>query len=200
MLDSVQARSSMFEPLEERRMLSAAVILQIGGTTGDDTIVVERVGNTITVTENGNVQVFQRGGISVIVIDGNEGDDLIDLRKADLRSRVEGDDGDDTILGSNRNDRLEGDAGNDVVKGNHGNDKLIGDDGRDTLKGGAGDDHLDGGNDRDRLFGDSGNDNIDSRDTFWEDDDFGGSGTDHATIDDLLGLNDDTKDIEHVDS
>jgi Ca2+-binding RTX toxin-like protein len=84
--------------------------------------------------------------------------------------------GDDTIVGSNRdetidagpgNDFLDGDAGDDVLVGNFGNDWIVGGGGndtiegsagRDTLLGGTGNDLLIGGANPDRLYGESGAD------------------------------------------
>lgn len=53
---------------------------------------------------------------------------------------------------------IEGDAGNDHLIGGAGPDTLLGGDGKDMLKGRGGDDLLDGGAGKDNLDGGSGND------------------------------------------
>ena len=84
--------------------------------------------------------------------------------------------GDDTIVGTNRNDLLFGNAGNDrltasigddlaaagrdndIVTGDDGNDLLWGNRGNDSVEGGNGNDFLWGGKDDDTLIGGAGND------------------------------------------
>ncbi len=70
--------------------------------------------------------------------------------------------GNDTFVGTSRNDRLLSNAGNDTVQGGGGNDiiaagrdndVLLGGDGNDLMFGNRGNDNLDGGNGDDVLFG-----------------------------------------------
>ncbi len=72
-----------------------------------------------------------------------------------------------TINGNEGNNRLTGTSRNDVINGNGGNDKLSGGAGADTLNGGAGKDELNGGSGNDILDGGSGSDELE-----------GGSGND----------------------
>ncbi|MDR6264351.1 calcium-binding protein [Roseobacter sp. N2S] len=81
-----------------------------------------------------------------------------------------------TLIGTNKDERFEADAGNDTVRakggadqllGGAGNDKLFGDDGFDLIIGDAGNDKMYGGNDNDTLDGGLGNDKL-----------FGGAGDD----------------------
>lgn len=72
-----------------------------------------------------------------------------------------------TINGNEGNNRLTGTSRNDVINGNGGNDKLSGGAGADTLNGGAGKDELNGGFGNDILDGGSGSDELE-----------GGSGND----------------------
>ena len=97
------------------------------------------------------------------MIDGNAGND-----------RILGRAGDDRLTGGLGNDRIFGGAGNDTIAGVQGNDWLNGGAGNDTISGdanntgdrtsfdrifgAAGDDTLHGGDSRDRIFGGSGND------------------------------------------
>jgi VCBS repeat-containing protein len=72
-----------------------------------------------------------------------------------------------TINGNEGNNRLTGTSRNDVINGNGGNDRLSGGSGDDTLNGGAGKDKLNGGSGNDVLDGGSGSDELE-----------GGSGND----------------------
>ena len=117
--------------------------------------------------------------LGTIAVLGNGGNDFIDARAVTKFSvLLDGDAGNDTLLGGAKNDTLCGDAGADSIFGSAGNDMLIGGDGNDTLLGGsgndvllgqAGDDKLDGGAGNDTLLGGAGNDSI-----------LGGAGDDKA--------------------
>ena len=72
-----------------------------------------------------------------------------------------------TINGNEGNNRLTGTSRNDVINGNGGNDRLNGGSGADILNGGAGKDELNGGSGNDVLDGGSGSDELE-----------GGSGND----------------------
>ena len=114
----------------------------VAGGNGDD---------TISVT---NIDLVCRGSI---VLQGNNGDDLLTGQNAKIgamRLRMEGDDGNDTIVGTQGNDTLSGDAGNDRIKGGLGNDLIFGGTGIDSLNGDGGDDTLIGGDGSDTLIGD----------------------------------------------
>ncbi len=89
---------------------------------------------------------------------------------------INGNDGDDVIIGSSIDDTINGGFGNDSIRGGAGNDVLNGDEGNDTLNGGSGDDVLTGGGGADGLSGFSGNDLLNGN----ADDDtlFGGGGND----------------------
>ncbi|MBI1312449.1 hypothetical protein GC176_14250 [bacterium] len=114
-----------------------------------------------------------------IIIDGGDGNDLIDARQAAFAVSLAGGAGNDTILGSVYDDSLSGDdgddsllglAGNDLIHGGTGNDTLRGGAQSDTLVGEAGDDNLrgngssgdvlSGGPGNDTLNGDAGNDQL----------------------------------------
>ncbi|MBE9041748.1 hypothetical protein IQ235_13260, partial [Oscillatoriales cyanobacterium LEGE 11467] len=77
--------------------------------------------------------------------------------------------GDDTVLGTNRNDLLFGNAGNDRLDGMIGddiiaagrdNDVITGGDGNDLIWGNRGNDSIEGGNDNDTLLGGKDNDTL----------------------------------------
>ena len=82
----------------------------------------------------------------------------IDASKVKRGIKIEGNDNNNTIIGSSYNDTIEGDDGNDLINGGSGNDYLEGDDGRDSLIGDAGNDTLDGGDGNDTLTGGAGRD------------------------------------------
>lgn len=138
----------------------------VSGGGGDDTITVLEV---------------NRAGLASISLDGNGGNDLVDASAAvvgNVKLRLNGDAGDDSLIGSNFDDRIDGGAGDDSLIGNDGDDSILGGDGSDTvdagdgndtvnggdnndsLSGGAGDDSIFGGLDNDTLMGDDGNDTL----------------------------------------
>lgn len=65
-------------------------------------------------------------------IKGTDGNDLLVASDPTLAQKIDGKDGDDTIIGGNANDKLKGGDGNDTLNGGAGNDKLDGGDGFDT--------------------------------------------------------------------
>lgn len=83
-----------------------------------------------------------------------------DLTGDDGRDRIEGDEGDDLILGLGGDDRLRGEEGNDLIRGGAGDDEIIGDEGGDTLYGGSGDDLIEGRRGNDVIRGGSGEDTL----------------------------------------
>src|SRR5262249_27917431 len=116
--------------------------LVAGGTTGNDTIAFDPVGNggDIQVTINGVSQgVYHPTGR--IIAFGQAGNDNIQ------------------VAGSIGNPAwLYGDAGNDQLQGGAGFNVLLGGDGDDVLTGGSGRNLLIGGNGSDRLIGNGGDD------------------------------------------
>lgn len=73
-------------------------------------------------------------------------------------SIIDGDDTDNTLLGTVNGDLMNGGLGNDTLRGDAGADRLRGDDGEDSLEGAAGDDILNGGAGNDVIVGNEGND------------------------------------------
>ncbi len=94
----------------------------------------------------------------VLNIDGQADNDTItavDANIGEVRLRLNGGTGNDTITGSRDSDSINGDGGDDLVFGGLGNDSVDGGDGNDTLNGEAGNDF---------LFGNIGNDLMDGGD------------------------------------
>lgn len=140
------------------------------GFTGEDAFdytVEDPDGNSATATVTVTVNEGDGGGPNYIV-EGDEGDDLID---ADYTGDPQGDmidandardgsnddvviagPGDDTVLAGEGDDLVYGGAGDDQLQGEAGDDILIGGDGDDTLDGGAGEDTMLGADGRDSFI------------------------------------------------
>ncbi len=85
-----------------------------------------------------------------VTLDGDAGNDL--LLGSNLGSTLNGGSGNDTLTGGTGIDSLSGGAGTDLLSGGLGNDRLLGQDDNDTLTGAAGNDLLDGGNGTDLII------------------------------------------------
>jgi Ca2+-binding RTX toxin-like protein len=107
------------------------------------------------------------------------------------KPRIKGNNGNNTLRGSDKggfifgfggNDKIFGNGGNDILLGGSGDDKIDGGTGRDQLFGGKGNDKLDGGADNDFLDGGKGDDELEGgtgNDTI-----LGGAGKDKMSWDD----------------
>ena len=94
---------------------------------------------------------------SSLVIQGGDGNDILSALNADtgdIRVRMEGGAGNDTIIGGQGGDTLVGDGGTDYIKGGDGNDQIEGGTGADSINGENGNDTLLGGDTTDTLTGD----------------------------------------------
>ena len=116
-------------------------VLVVGGTLGDDSIVLSPAENSgIDVTLNDvSLGVFQP--TSRLVAYGQDGDDDIQVAGSIGRAAW--------LYGGDGHDRLKGGAGDDVLLGGDGEDFLAGGNGRDLLLGGTG---------ADRILGNAGDD------------------------------------------
>ena len=198
----------LFEAMEPRMLLSVNLLdngtLEVFGTTGDDSVIIQDAGAP------GDVRLFGVQGVSdstifegvtrlrvklkagddsaridgiprepegevmPIFIFGGAGDDDLEIVTSD--GRMIGNRGNDTLFGGPGENKLVGGPGTDFLAGGGGDDKLIGNFGRDRLFGEAGDDLLRGGRANDLLRGGSGNDELFGGKN--DDDLFGGSGFD----------------------
>jgi Ca2+-binding RTX toxin-like protein len=118
--------------------------------------------------------VYGRGGNDHIVttyysgpVFGGDGNDLIDNSAGVYGYALNGDSGDDTIVGGTGYDHIYGGDGNDLLQGNEGFDTIYGGIGNDIIEGGGladtlygevGNDSLDGGTGADAMAGGAGND------------------------------------------
>ena len=157
--------------------------LVIGGTAGDDAILVSRPsGDPVQVQLNGSTFTYPTpaGGFARVLVFGQAGDDSLTVQSSVSTPAVlDGGAGNDTLLGGAGNDTLLGGAGNDSLVAVSGSDSLDGGAGNDTLRAGSGRDTLTGGDGNDSLVGGSGNDILDGgagNDTLR-----GGSGRDTLT-------------------
>jgi Ca2+-binding RTX toxin-like protein len=103
-----------------------------------------------------------------VTINGEGGDDtLIGSSGDDLINGGGGNDtltgslGNDSMLGGAGSDNIDGGSANDTLAGQGGADTLIGGTGLDSIDGGTGDDVIDGGDDNDTVLGGAGKDSVD---------------------------------------
>jgi hypothetical protein len=129
--------------------------LYVAGTICSDTIVVRRDWfGRVDVRVNGNrVGRYDLEPGARVVVFGQDGNDWIYAGRLNRAAILNGDGGNDILVGGCCDDVLYGGDGNDVLFGGRGNDALFGNDGHDWLFGQLGDDELDGGNGYDWLFG-----------------------------------------------
>src|SRR5258708_7555806 len=116
--------------LEPRRLLSSDLtdgVLTANGTSGDDDLRLDLRSGEIIVTLNGAEDGrFNVDDVTAIVLNGNAGNDTLSIGPNIIGARMNGDGGDDTLLGGNGDDVLDGGDGNDTVDGKEGSDLLIG--------------------------------------------------------------------------
>jgi uncharacterized delta-60 repeat protein len=139
--------------------------LEIGGSAGDDTIIVVGQGRTLRVGFGGAGQRrFKARKVHRIVVSGAAGNDTIGLSGLALPATVFGGAGDDVLYGGSGNDTLDGGPGNDHV-GLNGIGPVISEPGDDVLYGGDGEDWMVGGQGTDQVYGGPGTDHFTLADT-----------------------------------
>jgi len=136
----------------------AVILLDTGSLSGIEAITSGGFSNvTIAGTANANtidLRAVAVGDFEIAAINGNDGNDTIYGSNANVNT---GASGTDTIFGGSGDDRIFGGSGDDTIDGGLDFDYLDGGVGFDTVNGGAGDDTIvASGNDF--LFGDDGND------------------------------------------
>jgi cyclophilin family peptidyl-prolyl cis-trans isomerase len=116
--------------------------LAVGGTSGNDNIVLAASGGNVKVTF-GKTVIGTFAPTGIIRVFGGAGNDAIAVSAGLKRSaELNGQAGKDTLTGGVANDILLGGDGNDSLSGGGGRDLLIGGIGKDSLLGGDGDDLL----------------------------------------------------------
>ncbi len=160
--------------------------MQVTGTGAVDTVSIRKLGPRIQVVSGGNVltvnadirlitldlgnsddlaTVGDLSGVSLTVlsINGGDGNDTLDASAGvlgDVRLRLNGDAGNDRIIGSVNDDTIDGGLGRDTLLGGSGNDTLFGGADNDAVNGGSGDDSMTGDDGNDTLVGGDGNDTL----------------------------------------
>ncbi|MEO7178522.1 MAG: calcium-binding protein, partial [Allosphingosinicella sp.] len=121
-----------------------------GGGKGDDTYLVNHLGDTITELQDGgddtvetSLASYQLGAnlerLTGLLATGQS------LRGNELANTITGGAGNDFVSGGAGNDSVLGGAGDDLVRGDDGDDQLAGGAGNDNMRGGRGVDSFDGG-------------------------------------------------------
>lgn len=157
------------------------------GTGNADTLSVGQVSNLLVVTRglatitattlvqsvtvnglfgNDTITVGNLSGVvpTVLTINGGDGDDGLFANGANIdrvRLFLNGEAGNDSLVGSSGNDRINGGVGNDLANGGAGNDSITGQAGNDILAGGLGNDTVTGGDGTDFVTGQEGDDSLD---------------------------------------
>lgn len=139
-------------------------VLLIKGTAGNDVIEVARsdlAGTSndphqlVSVTINDKQFVFPGKDARTVIVQAGKGNDRVTIASTGNSSfgpaYLEGEAGNDTLIGAEFNDTLVGGSGNDSLLAGRGSDRLYGQDGNDSLYGGADSDELYGGKGNDLL-------------------------------------------------
>ncbi len=142
-------RSSITNAVNDGKVtIDSSGVVRVGGTSGNDNILVTRFGSKLLVTINGKV-VSNNTALSKVKeihIWGRAGNDKINILLLDIPTLLHGGAGNDEIYGGSGSSLIFGDAGNDLLVGGLANNLLVGGDGRDTLIDAFGDDVLVGSN------------------------------------------------------
>src|SRR5262249_55951870 len=117
--------------------LAADGVLTLLGTTGTDTIQVTQTNGSIAIS--GVSQTFSTASVGAIVIDGDQGNDIITVDAAiSVPTWIYGGLGDDYIRGGSGVNHIYGGAGNDTIVGGSGSDVIFGGSGSNTISAPAG--------------------------------------------------------------
>jgi hypothetical protein len=111
-------------------VLSAGV-LTVTGTAANDVIGLSLNGTNLVAKLGARVQTFANSSVTSIRVLAGGGSDVVTLGPGVRGSRIEGDSGNDTLVGGTNSDTILGGTGNDVIVGGLGTDSLDGGDGDD---------------------------------------------------------------------
>ena len=131
---------------ENQVTIDSSGVVRIGGTSGDDDIVVTHTADGLNLRVIVNAQT-QADGIALADVSevrswGRAGNDRIEIVDLALMAMIHGGIGDDELIGGAGDDLMFGGAGSDTITGAAGNDFLVGGAGADRLVGSAGHDIL----------------------------------------------------------
>jgi uncharacterized delta-60 repeat protein len=142
--------------------------ISVSGTASDDIVVIDGM-HPFTAEPSEQVRVlldssfgrvFDKADVDGLVIDAQDGADVVSLNMFDAPTSVMGGAGDDRITSGGGADSITGGAGYDRIDGGPGDDTLVGNDGRDWLAGQDGNDALFGNAWGDFLHGGDGADTL----------------------------------------
>ncbi len=165
-------RQFHLEPLEDRRVLTAAGpgtvtldagVLTICGTDDADNILIVQTDSGYLVQAGflAESQTFAIDDVNAINVTGGDGNDDLFAPTVTMAVTMDGEGGNDEIVGGSGDDILTGGAGNDLINGLAGDDSISGVDGDDHLVGGDGDDVISGGEGNDTVLSEGGDDTVD---------------------------------------
>jgi hypothetical protein len=115
--------------------------LVVGGTSGDDSILVLPAQGTSVLLNGERYDGFT--GVQRVIVFGQDGDDVIQVTGGvGIPAELYGGAGDDVLIAGSGGSLLDGGSGDDVLRGGLGRDLLIGGAGSDNLTGANGEDIL----------------------------------------------------------
>src|SRR5258706_5028906 len=118
---------SFIEELESRQLLAVTFangVLTVDGGNKADNIRVNAAGNSVVVHLNRGSQTFTRSAVKQLIVNGNGGNDKINITGAFNDAIIDGGAGNDKINGSGGGDEITGGPGNDVIKSRGGDDQI----------------------------------------------------------------------------
>lgn len=176
---TIEAAIAIRSDFHDDRVDNSGVIIgAVGLGAGDD--VLANQGRVSGLVSLGDGADRYEGALSnfAATVDGDAGDDHLlggqagdTLKGGQGADFIDGGGGGDVLRGDDGDDQLHGGAGGDTLHGDEGDDRLYGGDGKDILYGGGGKDRLEGGAGDDILVANAGNDIL-----------IGGGGTDTAYV------------------
>ncbi len=122
-----------------------------------------RGGGSANLIDLSAVQADTFTSLVSIRVEGGDGNDTI-LGSADLNDTIIGSDGDDSIVGGSGNNTIDAGDGNDTIEANAGVDTVDAGDGNDLVTAGDGSDNVRAGDGNDIVSGEDGDDTIDAGD------------------------------------
>lgn len=128
------------QSLESRTLFAATAVLnssshelKITGTGSADTIEVTKSSSSLKVKLNGTTKTFTYSQVNTIYAKLGSGNDKFTMTDSVVKAAyINGESGNDTIVGGGQNDYLKGDSGDDKLDGGKGDDIMEGDSGTDT--------------------------------------------------------------------
>ncbi len=160
--DSLDAGAD--DPLPQAQITFTQGALTIAGTVRPDWILLRRdpdkLGALEVIIDGTVARRIRIADLKSTRIDGDDGNDSIDVSRFDRGVTINGNGGHDQIYGSQAADSISGGDGNDWISSGAGNDTVSGDLGNDRLFGGDGNDYIDAGGGIDVIRSGAGRDRI----------------------------------------